>query len=197
MRILFFPCYVHWKHVVFFFVGQPAWCIRVILTVFLLYSGCSNCILGNSYMYDFTRRQCKIRWMELECARDCCKVDIRVNSALSYTGHDDSYIILLFSYPILFILFHSCEILGRTEQFSSYFHTFIEKERCPTKKNMIWPFNEEEWSWISKFLHSATFGSTFLTVRLGHYTDTFPYDILLNMAKWFAEIESICSEVYQ
>ncbi len=57
--------------------------------------------------------------MELECARDCCKVDIRVhirvNSPLSYTWHVDFYIFLLFSYSICFILVHSCEILGRTE----------------------------------------------------------------------------------
>ncbi len=32
---------------------------------------------------------------------------------------------------------------------------------------MIQPFDEEEWIRISKFLHSATFGTTFLTVRLG------------------------------
>ncbi len=48
--------------------------------LFLLYSGCSNCILCCSYMYDFTRKQCEIRRTELEHARDCCKVDIRVNS---------------------------------------------------------------------------------------------------------------------
>ncbi len=75
--------------------------------------------------------------MELECARDCCKVDIRVNihinSPLSYTWHVDSYIFLLFSYSIQFILVRSCEILGRTEQCSSYVHTFIEKEPCPTE----------------------------------------------------------------
>ncbi len=38
--------------------------------------------------------------MELECARDCCNVDIRVyirvNSPLSYTWRVDSYIFLLF-----------------------------------------------------------------------------------------------------
>ncbi len=53
--------------------------------------------------------------MELECARDCCKVDIRVNSALSYTCCVDSYIFLLCSYSIQFILVRLCEILGRTE----------------------------------------------------------------------------------
>ncbi len=57
--------------------------------------------------------------MEMECARDCCKVDIRVhihvNSPLSYTWRVDSCIFLLFSYSIRFILAHSCEILGRTE----------------------------------------------------------------------------------
>ncbi len=45
--------------------------------------------------------------MELECARDCCKVDIRVhirvNSPLSYNQSVDSYIFLLFSYSFLFV----------------------------------------------------------------------------------------------
>ncbi len=57
--------------------------------------------------------------MVLECARDCCKVDIhvhiRVNSPLSYTWHVDSYIFLQFSYSIRFVLDRSCEILSRTE----------------------------------------------------------------------------------
>ncbi len=57
--------------------------------------------------------------MEMECARDCGKVDncvhIRVNSPLSYTWHVNSYIFLLFSNSIRFILVHSCEILGRIE----------------------------------------------------------------------------------
>ncbi len=57
--------------------------------------------------------------MELECARDCRKVDIRVhirvNSPLSYNWRVDSYIFLLFSYSIRFILVHSYEILRRTE----------------------------------------------------------------------------------
>ncbi len=52
--------------------------------------------------------------MELECPRDCCKVYIRVhihvNSPLSYTWRVDSYIFLLFSYSIRFILVRSCEI---------------------------------------------------------------------------------------
>ncbi len=65
------------------------------------------------------RRQYEIRRMELECARDGCKVDIRVNirvnSPLSYTWCVDSYIFLLFSYSIRFNLVRSCEILGRTE----------------------------------------------------------------------------------
>ncbi len=56
--------------------------------------------------------------MELECARDCCKVDIRVhiriNSPLSYNWRVDSYIFLLFSYSIRFILVRSYEILRRT-----------------------------------------------------------------------------------
>ncbi len=32
-----------------------------------------------------------------------------------------------------------------------------------------WGPNKEEWARISQFLHSATFGSRFGTVRLGHY----------------------------
>ncbi len=61
--------------------------------------------------------------MEMECARDCCKVPIRVhirvhirvNSPLSYTWGVDSYIFVLFSNSIRFILVCLCEILGRTE----------------------------------------------------------------------------------
>ncbi len=33
---------------------------------------------------------------------------------------------------------------------------------------MIQPFDEEEWVRISNLLHSATFGTIFLTVKLGH-----------------------------
>ncbi len=66
--------------------------------------------------------------MELVCARDCCKVDIRVhirvNSPLTNNWHVDSYIFLLFSYSIRFILVHSCEILRRIEKWSYYFRTF-------------------------------------------------------------------------
>ncbi len=36
---------------------------------------------------------------------------------------------------------------------------------------MIQPFDKEEWVRISNCLHSATFGTTFLTVRLGHKWD--------------------------
>ncbi len=119
--------------------------------------------------------------MEVECARDCCKVHICFNSPLSYTGRRDSYIILLFSYSIRFILVSSCEILGRTKKYS-YFRTFSEKELCPTEKKKIWPFEEEEWVRISKFLHSATFVTAFLTVRLGHNADMYDtnYDWIMN-----------------
>ncbi len=76
--------------------------------------------------------------MEIECGRDFCKVDIhfhiRVNSLLSYTWHVDSYIFLLFSYSIQFILVRSSEILDRTEQCSYYFRTF---NCAQLKKNMI------------------------------------------------------------
>ncbi len=77
-----------------------------------LYSGCSNCILGHSYMTVGLGHQ-KILWMELE---DCCKVDIRVNSPLSsfgsrfatvrlghYTWRVDSYIILTILGSYLFV----------------------------------------------------------------------------------------------
>ncbi len=47
--------------------------------------------------------------------------------------HVDSYIFLLFSYSIRFILVRSCEILGRTEQCSSHVCTFIEKQPCSTE----------------------------------------------------------------
>ncbi len=60
-------------------------------TAYMLYSshsycipGCSNFILRHLYMtvrLGQTRRQCEIRWMELEWARDCCKVNIPVNSS--------------------------------------------------------------------------------------------------------------------
>ncbi len=42
-------------------------------------------------------------------------VHIRVNSPLSYTWCVDSYIFVLFSYSIRFILVRSCDILGRTD----------------------------------------------------------------------------------
>ncbi len=89
--------------------------------MFLLYYGCSNCILGHSYMTVRLGHQKTVR-MELE---DCCKVDIRVNSPLfsslfgsrfgtvrlgHYTWHIDSYIFILFSYSIRFILVRSCKI---------------------------------------------------------------------------------------
>ncbi len=66
-----------------------SWCYLLCRTAYVLYSshsycipGCSNGILRHSYMtvrLGQTRRQCEIRRMQLECARDCCKVDIRVN----------------------------------------------------------------------------------------------------------------------
>ncbi len=99
---------------------------------FLLYSGCSNCILGHLYMIVKPRHQKTVR-MELE---DCCKVDICVNLPLSsslfgtvrrghYTWCVDSYIFLLFSYSIVRVKYEQC---------SSYVHTFTEKEPCPAKK---------------------------------------------------------------
>ncbi len=42
--------YAHWKRIVFFFVAQLTYCILIIFTVFVLYSGCSNCIPHYSYM---------------------------------------------------------------------------------------------------------------------------------------------------
>ncbi len=117
--------------------------------------------------------------MELE---DCCKVDIRVNSPLSsssfgnwygtvrlghYTWRVDYYIFLLFSYSIQFILICSCEILGRIVQCSSMFILLLRKNSAQLKKK-TWPFYKEEWAWISKILHSSSFGSRFGTVRLGN-----------------------------
>ncbi len=98
-------------------------------TAYVLYSshsycipGCSNCILHHSYMtvkLGQTRRQCEMRQMELECARDCRKVDMHANSCsyspLSYIWRVDACIFLLFSISIRFILVCSCEILGRTD----------------------------------------------------------------------------------
>ncbi len=46
----FHSCLTHWQHVAIVFVAQLTCCILVILTVFLLSSGCSYCILGDSYM---------------------------------------------------------------------------------------------------------------------------------------------------
>ncbi len=48
------------------------------------------------------------------------RVNIRVNSPLSYSWHVDSYIFLLFSYSIWFILVCSCEILVRTDGLSMF-----------------------------------------------------------------------------
>ncbi len=53
-------------------------------------------------------------------------------------------------------------------ELNSLLPIFSEKEPCPTEKYMIRPFDEEEWVKISKYSHSATFRTTFLTVRLGH-----------------------------
>ncbi len=46
----FHSCLTHWQRVAIMFVAQLTCCIPVILNVFLLYSGCSYCILGHSYM---------------------------------------------------------------------------------------------------------------------------------------------------
>ncbi len=111
-QINFIPAYVHWKCAVIVFVALLMCCILDVLT------GCSNC---HSYMTVRLGHQKTMR-MELE---NCCKVDIRVNSPLSsslfgsrfgtmrlghYIWHVDSYIFLLVSYSIRFILVRSCEI---------------------------------------------------------------------------------------
>ncbi len=49
-RNKFYSWLMHWQRVAIVFVAQLTCCILVILTVFLLYSGCSYCILGHSYM---------------------------------------------------------------------------------------------------------------------------------------------------
>ncbi len=46
----FHSCLTHWQRVAIVFVSQRKCCILVILTIFLLYSCCSYCILGDSYM---------------------------------------------------------------------------------------------------------------------------------------------------
>ncbi len=46
----FHSCLTHSQLVVIVFVTQLTYCILVIRTIFLLYSGCSYCILGHSYM---------------------------------------------------------------------------------------------------------------------------------------------------
>ncbi len=46
----FHSCLTHWQLVAIVFVAQLTYCILVIHTIFLLYSGCSYCILGHSYM---------------------------------------------------------------------------------------------------------------------------------------------------
>ncbi len=114
--------------------------------------------------------------------KDCCKVDIRVNSPLSsssfgsrfgtvrlglYTWRIDSYIFLLFSYSIRFVLVRSCE-MRVVLSICSYF--YWERTVPNWRKKMIWPFDEEECVQISNFFHSSTFSSRFDTVKLGHYT---------------------------
>ncbi len=111
---------------------------------------------------------------------DCCKVDIHINSPLSsssfgsrfstvwlghYTWCVDSYIFLLFSYSIRFILV--CSFVWNTRYNWVAFILLLRNNRVQLKKK-IWPFNKEEWVRISNFLHSPTFGSRFGTVRLGH-----------------------------
>ncbi len=125
----------------------------------------------------------KTMWMEMECARDCRKVDIRVHirvkSPLSYNWRVDSYIFLLFSYSIRFILVDSCEILGRTKYCSYYFRTF----NCAQlkKKNIlyIWPFDKEEWGRISNFLHSPRLAVDSAQWHWGIMTNVFTHYILL------------------
>ncbi len=46
----FDSCLTHWQRVAIVFVAQLTYCILVIGTIFLLYSGCSYCTLGHSYM---------------------------------------------------------------------------------------------------------------------------------------------------
>ncbi len=46
----FHSCLTHLQCVAIVFVTQLTYCILVIYTILLLYSGCSYCILGHSYM---------------------------------------------------------------------------------------------------------------------------------------------------
>ncbi len=151
-------------------------------TAYVLYSSRSyhilvvlNCILGHSYMTVKLWQQKTVR-MELE---DCCKVDIRVNSPLfssslvcrfgtvrlgHYTWRVCSYIFLLFSYLIQFILVRSCQI-PVVLFLCSYFYW---ERTVPNYKKKNWRFDEEEWVRISNFLHLSTFGNRYGTVTLGH-----------------------------
>ncbi len=78
-HVLFIHGYAHWKRVVIFFVARLTCCILVILTVFLVVLTVYYVI--HTWEWDWGRPEdSEIRRMELECARHCCKVDIRVNS---------------------------------------------------------------------------------------------------------------------
>ncbi len=111
----FHSCLTNCQCVAIVFIAQLTYCILVIRTIFLLYSGCSYCIPGHSYLQ--VRLGHHANGPEDSSNEDgmCRKVDIRV----------DYYILgILFSYSIRFILVRLCEILGRTEQCSYYFCTF-------------------------------------------------------------------------
>ncbi len=67
----FHSCLMHWQHVAIVFATQLTYSILVIRTIFLLYSGCSYCILGHSYCrwdWDIRRMDKKTVRMEMECA---------------------------------------------------------------------------------------------------------------------------------
>ncbi len=98
---------------------------RVCLTAYVLYSSNSHCIRTIFWLFLlYTRSFVHVGGTGADTNGDgMCqrllqvpiRVHIRVNLPLSYTWCVDSYIFVLFSYSILFILVRSCEILGRTE----------------------------------------------------------------------------------
>ncbi len=75
----FHSCLCALKTCSYFLCRTAACCIVVVFTVFLVVLTVYSVILSWQCDWGMTRRQCKIRWMELECARDCCKEDIHVN----------------------------------------------------------------------------------------------------------------------
>ncbi len=106
--------------------------------------------------------------MELECARDCCKVDIRVHICLCLTTG-----VLIPTYSYYFLTQFGSFLFVRMKYYielSSGCTIFVLLAMSNWKKKIlcIWPSDKEEWERISNFLHSSSFRSRFGTVGLGH-----------------------------